>query len=314
MKSNSYFHRTSAFGIRRARPVEESAAVDVRARPVEPPASTSVGRIVLGRYRIRSLLGRGGMGRVWLADDELLARSVALKQYVPRDSRPEASERSARARVLNEARAAARVDHPGVVRIHDVIRDEEQLWIVMEPLTGRTLADVIKSDGPLPAESVASIAMLLLDALRAVHAAGVLHCDLKPGNVQLCEGGRVVLTDFGIARRAGSTLHPSPSEFTGSPAYVSPERVRGGELRPASDMFSLGATLFAAAEGRSPFEGRDVIGTLMSVVEDPAVPSERAGVLRPVIEGLLAKEPEHRLTADEAFSALQAARRMLRSA
>src|SRR6266498_2456848 len=212
------------------------------------PRVVAAGDLVGGRYRLCGLLGRGGMGRVWLGYDELLARPVAVKQVLLGTRESE----DAREGALAEARALARVDHPGVVRIHDLVEDGGDPWIVMELLSGRTLADRIAADGPLPPAQVRRIALELLDALRAVHAAGLVHCDVKPANVQLCDDGRVVLTDFGIATTVDDQQTLSSEALAGSPAYMSPERARGEAAGPASDLFSLGATLFAAVEGKSP--------------------------------------------------------------
>jgi serine/threonine protein kinase len=280
----------------------------VAAHPVEEPATEPAGQLVAGRYRLRSLLGRGGMGSVWLAEDEFLCRPVALKQVILSDPVSEESRRAALVRTLGEARAAARVDHIGAVRIHDVVKEDGRPWIVMEPLSGRTLADTLDAEGPLPISQVASVGLGLLDALRATHRAGIVHGDVKPANVHLCDGGRVVLADFGIACTTDGDVSFPAYEFAGSPAYVSPERILGGRPEPASDLFSLGATLFTAVEGEPPFGNGDLVATISAVVEDPPGPYLRAGALRPVIDGLLAKEPARRLGADQARAALSAAR------
>jgi serine/threonine protein kinase len=273
---------------------------------VGQPDVEAAGRLVAGRYRLRSVLGRGGMGTVWLADDELLQRQVALKKVSVGDPGAEESGRAARLRAVNEARAAARVHHDGAVRIHDVVKDDGRPWIVMEVLSGRTLAETINAEGWLPVDQVTRIGLRLLDVLEATHRAGVVHCDVKPGNVQLCEGGRVVLTDFGIARAMADDSTCPADVLAGSPAYVSPERLHSAKPRPASDLFSLGATLFAAVEGRAPFDRGDMFATLLAVTEAAPGPFLRAGPLRPIIEGLLTKEPERRLTVDQARAALRA--------
>jgi serine/threonine protein kinase len=184
----------------------------------------------------------------------------------------------------------------------------------MELLSGRTLAEALEADGPLPIAEVARIGLLLLDVLQAVHRAGLVHCDVKPANVQLCDGGRVVLTDFGIACSVDDESTVSSGWLAGSPAYISPERARGDEVGPASDLFSLGATLFAAVEGRSPFGTGEPFSTLVAVVEDPPGPFLNAGLLRPLIEGLLAKKPVRRLTADQARLVLRGIQSGLRHA
>jgi serine/threonine protein kinase len=247
-----------------------------------------------------ALLGRGGMGRVWLAEDELLRRRVALKQVLLNGH---ASEH-VRASALAEARAAARLDHDSAVKVYDVIEDSGDQWIVMELLSGRTLAEKVAADGPLPTAEVRRIALRLVDALGAVHRAGLVHSDVKPANVQLCDDGRVVLTDFGIATSIDDEQTLSSEAMAGSPAYMSPERARGDAVGPASDLFSLGATLFAAVEGRSPFGAGDPFSTLVAVVEARPGPFVNAGPLRPIIEALLTKDPADRPTPDQITSAL----------
>jgi eukaryotic-like serine/threonine-protein kinase len=201
-----------------------------------PPASLEA-RLVTGRYRLRALLGRGGMGKVWLAEDELLRRLVALKQDILSGPTCVGSYSAAPDRLLIEACAAATVNHKGAITIYDVVTDDDQNWIVMEPLSGRTLAEVIDAEGPLPIAQVTNIGVCLLAVLQTAHRVGILHCDVKPPNVHLCDDGRVVLTDFGIA----CSLVEEPSNPTqmlaASPVYTAPERLRGGKPEPASDLF-----------------------------------------------------------------------------
>jgi serine/threonine protein kinase len=277
--------------------------------PGEGQAIEPAGRLVDGRYGLRSLLGRGGMGIVWLAEDELLRRPVALTQIIPNDPTSEASRKAARLRAVGEARAAARVRHDGVVGIHDVVKDDGRPWIVMELLSGQTLAKTLDAEGPLPVGQVIRIGLRLLDALREIHRADIVHRDIKPANIHICHGGRVVLTDFGIACTADDDSSSPTQMFAGSPAYASPEMLRGDPARPASDLFSLGATLFAAVEGEPPFDKGDLLATLTAVAEDAPAPFLRAGPLRPVIEGLLAKDPRQRLNVDQARSTLRAIQR-----
>jgi serine/threonine protein kinase len=246
------------------------------------------------------------MGRVWLAEDELLERPVAVKELIAGDSLSVDSGRAARLRALGEARAAARVDHDGAVRVYDVVKDDGRPWIVMEALSGRTLADTLDAEGPLPVDQVSRVGLCLLDALQATHRAGIVHRDVKPGNVQLCDGGRVVLTDFGIACATDDGPGCPTDTFAGSPAYTSPQQLRGDRPGPACDLFSLGATLFTAVEGRPPFDKGDLYATLTAVAQDAPAPFLRAGPLRPVIEGLLAKQPHRRLSIDQARAALHA--------
>lgn len=258
-------------------------------------AGSAAGSKIAGRYRLIKLIGRGGMGRVWLADDELLDREVALKQILLGDLMSEDAD-SLRESALAEARAAAKLNHPGAVQVHDLVIDGGEPWIVMELLTGENLSQA----GPLPAGEVVRIARQLLDVLEAVHAAGLVHRDVKPANVHLAGDGRVVLTDFGIAAATDDESTVPAGGMAGSPAYISPERARGDAVGPESDLFSLGATLFAAVEGRSPFGKGDPFSTLVAVVQDEPGPFVNAGPLRPVIEGLLAKKPSERLTAAQA--------------
>jgi serine/threonine protein kinase len=266
------------------------------------------GRLVAGRFRLRSLLGRGGMGRVWLADDELLDRPVAVKQLLLHGRESAEMRAQAWACALREARAATRVDHAGAVRIYDIVQEKGWPWIVMEPLPGRTLQQALDAAGPLSAWQVTGVGLRLIDVLQATHRAGLVHRDVKPGNVHLCGGGRVVLTDFGIASAIDDAA-PAADRFPGTPAYVSPEQLDGGDTGPACDLFSLGATLFTAVEGRPPFDRGSLLATLTAVLIDGPAPFRRAGPLRPVIEGLLAKDPGRRLSAGQARAALRAIQR-----
>lgn len=278
-----------------------------RRAPASPEAS-----LVAGRYRLRAVLGRGGMGRVWLAEDELLHRPVALKQAILSDPATDGSHPAAAGRLLIEACAAATVNHKGAVTIYDVVTHNRRTWIVMEPLSGRTLAESITAEGRLSIARVAHIGLRLLDVLMAAHRVGILHCDVKPANVHLCDDGRVVLTDFGIACSMLDAASDRTNMLAGSPLYTAPERLRGGNPEPASDMFSLGATLFAAVEGKPPFGGSTLFDTVIAVVEGEPAPCLHAGPLRPVIQGLLAKNPADRLTGEQARMALLDLQQQLR--
>ena len=207
------------------------------------------------------------MGRVWLADDELLDRPVAVKQLLLHGLESAQMRAQAWACALREARAAARVDHAGAVRIYDIVQEKGCPWIVMEPLPGRTLQQALNEAGPLPVRQVTRVGLRLVDVLQATHRAGIVHRDVTPGNVHLCGGGRVVLTDFGIAC-AIDDASPAAGTFPGTPAYVSPERLDGGDSGPACDLFSLGATLFTAVEGRPPFDRGSLLATLTAVLVD----------------------------------------------
>ncbi|MFF4011724.1 serine/threonine-protein kinase [Streptomyces sp. NPDC001717] len=262
------------------------------------------GRLLAGRYRLAELLGQGGMGIVWRALDEQLGREVALKELrLPDDL--DANRRDAWiGRLDREARAAARLKHPGVITVHDRIAgDDGRPWIVMELVHGRSLDDLIKEGGPLPPGEVARIGRQVLDALRAVHTTGVTHRDIKPANV-LLEGERVVLTDFGIAAVEGEPGLTRSGALMGTPVYMSPEQVRGLPATAESDLWSLGATLFTAVEGHPPFGGSGSWAVFVAVATEEPAPALRAGDLAPVLTGLLRKDPAQRLTAEEAYDLL----------
>ena len=262
------------------------------------------GRVVARRYRLQALLGRGGMGRVWLAFDVALRRPVALKQILLAGLGSPDERAAAWECALREARAAARVEHGGAVTIFDVVDDGGCPWIVMEALPGRTLREVLDDAGPLPVDQVARVGLCLLDVLAQTHRAGIVHLDVKPSNVHLCDDERVVLTDFGIAAPVAGP--PSATgTFSGSPAYIAPERLDGDEVGPAADLFSLGATLFAAVEGVAPFDRGSVRDTFAAVAAGARAPFRRAGRLRPVIEGLLARDPDRRPGVHETRAALR---------
>ncbi len=280
----------------------------VPADPAPGPATERAGRLVARRFRLRALLGRGGMGRVWLADDEVLGRPVAVKQVLLHGLGSAQMRSQAWACALNEARSAARVDHEGALRIYDIVEDNRCPWIVMEPLPGRTLQQALNAAGPLPVRQVTAAGLRLLDVLQATHRAGIAHGDVKPANVHLCGHGRVVLTDFGIACAIGDVCSAAGT-FPGTPAYVAPERLDGGNCGPEADLFSLGATLFTAVEGWPPFDRGSLAATLTAILLDAPAPALRAGPLRPVIEGLLAKDPARRLSTGQARAAFRAIQR-----
>jgi hypothetical protein len=254
--------------------------------------------MVAGRYRLGHSLGVGGMGRVWLAEDEVLRRPVAIKEVTIPAGLSDDERKELRLRTLREARAAGRVSHPNVVQIYDVIHGEEQPWIVMEYVPARSLLQLIEEHGPLPVAQVAQIGLAILSALAAANRAGVLHRDIKPSNVLVGDDGRVVLTDFGSA-----VLDDNDSTITkaglvlGSPEYIAPERARTGVSTPESDLWSLGATLYAAAEGRPPFHRPTVMATLAAVATRRPDPMRQGTALRPVINGLLKKDPAVRMSA-----------------
>jgi serine/threonine protein kinase len=252
-------------------------------------------RLVAGRYRLGTPLGRGGMGVVWAAEDELLQRPVAVKEVHFPPTVDDEERATLRERTMREARAAARLDHPCAVRVFDVCEDDGHPFIVMELLVGRTLSDLVHAEGPIAPAKAAEIGLCLLDALEAAHAAGIVHRDVKPGNVIVRDDGRVSLTDFGIASTAGDPSITSTGLLLGSPAFIAPERARGGSPEPPSDLFSLGATLYTAVEGHPPFDKNDPLATLTAVVTEEPLPCKRAGdALCHVLNRLLAKDPAHR--------------------
>ncbi|CAM5385200.1 protein kinase [Streptomyces avidinii] len=256
-------------------------------------------RTIAGRYRLLGPLGHGGMGTVWRARDEVLGREVAVKEVrAPAGMDPTEVSRMYR-RLEREAWAAARVSHRGVVTVYDVATDDGRPWIVMEIVRGLSLAEVLEADGPLSPQRTAHIGEQVLSALRSAHEAGVLHRDVKPGNVLIANDGRVVLGDFGIASLEGSTAITMTGEVVGSPEFLSPERALGQEPGPESDLWALGVMLYKAVEGVSPFRGDSPVATLRAVVDEDFPTPVRAGALTPVLEGLLVKDPEHRLPAPE---------------
>ncbi|OLZ72669.1 serine/threonine protein kinase [Streptomyces sp. IMTB 2501] len=257
-------------------------------------------RVIAGRYRLLSALGEGGMGTVWRARDEVLHREVAVKEVRAPAGLPAADVERMYARLEREAWAAARVSNRNVVTVYDVALEGGRPWIVMELVRGLSLADQLEAEGPPTPQRAAHIGAEVLSALRAAHAVGVLHRDVKPANVLLANDGRVVLTDFGIASVEGSSALTMTGEVVGSPEFLAPERALGRTPGPESDLWSLGVLLYAAVEGVSPFRYDTPISTLRAVVDEELPPPRRAGPLAPVIEGLLRKDPAERLDAERA--------------
>ncbi|MCX5381508.1 serine/threonine-protein kinase [Streptomyces sp. NBC_00091] len=269
-----------------------------------------VGKALGGRYRVTEMIGRGGMGVVARAVDEVLGREVAVKLLRAYTDASPAELADLRTRMQREAQAAARIRHGGVVTVHDVTEEQGLPVIVMELVDGPSLDDVVSQRGALDPYEAAAIGAKLMDALDAAHRAGVLHRDVKPGNVLLERGGRVVLTDFGIATMETSDDEAMAKltrsgELVGSLDYLPPERAQGREPGPASDIWSLGMTLYAAVEGVSPFRRTSVWSTMAAIVAEPLPEPRRAGALAPVLLALMAKEPEHRPTADQARAMLE---------
>jgi len=258
------------------------------------------GTLLAGRYRLADPIGRGGMGRVWRAHDEVLHRAVAIKELTAALYVSESDQAVLLARTRAEARAAARINHSAVVTVHDVLDHDGRPWIVMELVEGRSLADAVKEDERVEPREAARIGLWVLRALRAAHLAGVLHRDVKPGNVLLSQDGRVLLTDFGIAQIEGDTTITRTGEVVGSVDYLAPERVRGADPGPSADLWALGATLYTAVEGRSPFRRTTPLTTMQAVVDEEPAEPRNAGPLGPVIAALLHKDPAVRPDASEA--------------
>ena len=269
-----------------------------------------VDRLLAGRYRVVARLGRGGMGVVWRAVDEVLGREVAVKELRTFTDAHGPELADLRLRMQREARAAARVRHPGVVAVHDIAEVDGRPLIVMELIDGPSLDDVLSERGPIDPREAAGIGAKVMEALAAAHSVGVLHRDVKPGNILLDRSGRVVLTDFGIATMDdpgdGSATHLTRSgELIGSLDYLAPERAQGADPGPASDVWALGATLYAAVEGASPFRRTSTYSTLTAIVSEPLPEPLRAGLLGPVLRQLMDKRPELRPGAEVARGLLE---------
>ncbi|GAA3030890.1 serine/threonine-protein kinase [Streptosporangium longisporum] len=263
------------------------------------------GLLLAGRYRLIAELGRGGMATVWRAHDELLDREVAAKEVVISDHLPQAEREVLLERTLREARLAARLNHPNIAAVYDVVRTDRNPWIMLQLVRSRDLTEVITTEGRLPVPVVARIGLEVLSALEAAHAAGVVHRDVKPANILLTDDGRSILTDFGLAtavnKEGGLT---SAGMVVGTPAYIAPERAGGGASSPRSDLWSLGATLYAAVEGHAPFARSTVMATFTAVMTTAPV-FRYAGPLAPVITGLLQKDPALRTDAARAREQLR---------
>ncbi|MCI3932524.1 serine/threonine-protein kinase [Streptomyces sp. AN091965] len=329
-------HDTTSYGLQPPRPPEQGgtpyphpyaeptravpgqqapSAAQAPSAPRTPPdpqaqatrSDPGTGRLVGGRYRLLSKLGHGGMGTVWRAKDETVDREVAVKEPRLPDHLPDRERANAFERMRREARAAARLDHPAVVNVHDVVVEDDQPWIVMEFVRGRSLGAALR-EGTLGAREAARVGLEVLGALEAAHAAGILHRDVKPDNVLLGDHDRVVLTDFGIAQIEGETNLTDTGGFVGSPEFIAPERVLGQRPGPASDLWSLGVVLYAATEGVSPFRRSNTPATLQSVLNaTPAAPASAQGPLADAINGLLHKDPAHRPNAGRVRALLEEA-------
>ncbi|WP_420706900.1 protein kinase domain-containing protein [Streptomyces sp. NRRL F-2664] len=285
-----------------ANPVVEKA--DAMAAAVKAAAAKAAGdgqdegRLLAGRYRLNAVLGKGGMGTVWRAQDETLGRTVAVKELRFSSGVDDDEKRRLITRTLREAKAIARIRSGGAVTVYDVVDEDARPWIVMELIEGPSLAEFIRENGPLTPHRAAEVGLAVLDVLRAAHGQGILHRDVKPSNVLIAGNGRVVLTDFGIAQVEGDPSVTSTGMLVGAPSYISPERARGQKPGPPADLWSLGGLLYASVEGVPPYDKGSALATLTAVMTEPVDPPKNAGPLTEVIYGLLAKDPARRL--DEA--------------
>ncbi|WP_326837226.1 protein kinase [Amycolatopsis rhabdoformis] len=270
---------------------------DEQTRPYDPTRPAPGPRLVAGRYLLLGELGRGGMGIVWRAQDQVIGRQVAIKELRLPDLEGQAvfSER-----VLREVRTGGRLNDPAVVTVYDVVTDNGATFIVMELVEAPTLADLVRSQGPMPAAHVAVIGDRVLAALQAAHSAGIVHRDVKPANIMVAPDGRVKLTDFGIAHAIDDPRLTTSGVIVGSPAFMAPERVEGREAMPESDLWSLGATLFFAVEGIVAFERATTAATLHAIMTEVPYLTRGQGPLAAAILGLLVAKPEARLTAPQA--------------
>jgi eukaryotic-like serine/threonine-protein kinase len=257
--------------------------------------SESEQRVVAGRYRLRRVLGQGSMGTVWEGYDELLQRPVAVKEVKMLPGIPQAEADELRERTLREARAIAVVSHPNVITLHDVAREGDEPFVVMEYMAARNLGEILREVGPLATPQAATVGYAVAAGLNAAHEAGITHRDVKPGNVLVATDGRVKLTDFGIARNVSELTLTKTGMMLGSPAYIAPEVAAGREVTPAADLWGLGATLFAVVEGRAPYDpDGPVLETLGKVVHGEVPTPENAGPLAEIIGALMVKDPADR--------------------
>ncbi|MFF1549366.1 serine/threonine-protein kinase, partial [Streptomyces sp. NPDC058291] len=259
------------------------------------PRQDKSARLLAGRYRLGDVLGRGGMGTVWRAEDETLGRTVAVKELRFPGNIDEDEKRRLITRTLREAKAIARIRNNSAVTVFDVVEEDDRPWIVMELVEGKSLAEAIREDGVLKPKRAAEVGLAILDVLRSAHREGILHRDVKPSNVLIAEDGRVVLTDFGIAQVEGDPSITSTGMLVGAPSYISPERARGHKPGPAADLWSLGGLLYAAVEGSPPYDKGSAIATLTAVMTEQLEEPKNAGPLKDVIYGLLTKDPARRL-------------------
>ncbi|MCG8921007.1 serine/threonine-protein kinase [Lentzea sp. CC55] len=263
-------------------------------------------RVVANRYTLLAELGRGAMGVVWRAQDQLLDRAVALKELHPPQGIAAEERTVLEERMLREARTAGRLNHPAVVTVYDVVREDGRTYLAMELVDALDLASLVQRHGPRDSTWMAGVALQVLGALEAAHQAGIVHRDVKPSNVMVRPDGAVKLTDFGIAQAMDDPRLTHNGGIVGSPAYMSPDRLSGWEASPASDLWALGVTIANAVEGISPFERTSTASTLHAVMNEPPVLRLASPALAQVIRGLLAVDPAQRLTAPQARQMLVA--------
>ncbi|SFB55484.1 Serine/threonine protein kinase [Amycolatopsis marina] len=269
------------------------------------PNAGAAQRVIAGRYALMGELGRGGMGVVWRAEDTVIGRHVAVKEL----RLPEGAEDAGvfQERVLREVRTGGRLNDPAVVTVYDVVTDADTTYIVMELVEAPTLSDLVRRNGPLAPHQVAMVGDQVLSALRAAHQAGIVHRDVKPGNIMVTSTGRVKLTDFGIAQAVDDPRLTTSGMLVGSPAFMAPERVAGREAMPASDLWALGATLYFAVEGTVAFERSSTAATLHAIMNEVPYLTHAQGPLASAIMGLLISTPEARITAEQAGGLLSMA-------
>ncbi|MBY9076756.1 serine/threonine protein kinase [Nocardioides sp. WL0053] len=258
--------------------------------------------LIAGRYRVERAVGRGGMGTVWLCQDEVLGRDVAVKNV---GNLPDQTSTDV-ARAMREARSSAALNHPNVVSVFDVVETGDEIWMVMEYFPSRTLSEILREDGPLSPERAARIGVQVADGLAAAHARGTIHRDVKPGNVLVGAGDQAKISDFGIARMAGDPQLTSTGLLTGTPSYFSPELARGADPGPESDVWALGATLYAAVEGASPYPTqRNPIALLQTIASEPPPRPSNAGPLAEPIARMMDRDPRSRWAMADAAHALR---------
>ena len=263
--------------------------------------ATKAPQRIAGRYLVERPIGRGGMGTVWLCRDERLEREVAVKQIgaLPGETAPDL------ARAMREARSSAALNDPHVVSIYDVVEEQDHIWLVMEYVDSRTLAQMISQDGPLPPEAAVGIGAQIAEALATTHAAGTIHRDVKPGNILVTADQVAKISDFGIARALDQGQLTRSGMVIGTPTYFSPELARGEKPTPAADVWALGATLFAAVEGHPPYQDQpNALALLATIATSPPPAPQRAGFLTEPIERMLDPDPGSRWTMQDAAHVL----------